>query len=129
MARFVRQFIGVAAYMELTALHRMLGEGDGLSGVYLAADSTAHPEIFAALDEMPRVAGSTVRQQIVDSFYETMAETLLIFTFINTILAGSIAIGVVYNSARIALSERSRELAQSPSPGLHARRDLVHPSR
>jgi putative ABC transport system permease protein len=40
-----------------------------------------------------------------------MGETILIFTFINTILAGTIAFGVVYNSARIALSERSRELA------------------
>jgi putative ABC transport system permease protein len=40
-----------------------------------------------------------------------MGETILIFTFINTLLAGIIAFGVVYNSARIALSERSRELA------------------
>jgi putative ABC transport system permease protein len=40
-----------------------------------------------------------------------MARVILVFTFINTLLAGSIAFGVVYNSARIALSERSRDLA------------------
>jgi putative ABC transport system permease protein len=36
---------------------------------------------------------------------------MLVFTFINTILAATVAVGVIYNSARIALSERSRELA------------------
>jgi putative ABC transport system permease protein len=40
-----------------------------------------------------------------------MGGTLLLFTFVITLLAGTIAFGVVYNSARIALSERSRELA------------------
>jgi putative ABC transport system permease protein len=52
-----------------------------------------------------------VWQKAIESFYDTMGETILIFTFINTLLAGVIAFGVVYNSARIALSERSRELA------------------
>ena len=40
-----------------------------------------------------------------------MAESILFFTFICTLLAGSIAFGVIYNSMRIALSERNRELA------------------
>jgi putative ABC transport system permease protein len=40
-----------------------------------------------------------------------MAKQVLTFAFFNTLLAGTIAFGVVYNSARIALSERSRELA------------------
>ena len=40
-----------------------------------------------------------------------MAESLLTFTFIATLLAGLIAFGVLYNTARIALGERGRELA------------------
>jgi putative ABC transport system permease protein len=52
-----------------------------------------------------------VREDAIRSFYETMGGTLLLFTFVITLLAGSVAFGVVYNSARIALSERSRELA------------------
>lgn len=60
---------------------------------------------------MPRVAGAVVRKDEIRNFYETQAEALLFFTFIATILAGTIAFGVVYNSARIALSERSHELA------------------
>jgi putative ABC transport system permease protein len=60
---------------------------------------------------MPRVAGSVVRKDAIKNFYDTQAEALLFFTFVATILAGTIAFGVVYNTARISLSERSRELA------------------
>jgi putative ABC transport system permease protein len=40
-----------------------------------------------------------------------MEESILFFAFITALLGGFVAFGVVYNSARIALSERSRELA------------------
>ena len=60
---------------------------------------------------MPRVAGVVEKIAAVKAFYETMAETVLFFTFITTLLGGTIAFGVVYNSLRIALSERNRELA------------------
>jgi putative ABC transport system permease protein len=48
---------------------------------------------------------------MLESFYETMARQMLTFAFFNTLLASTIAVGVVYNTARIAFSERSRELA------------------
>ncbi|HEW81857.1 MAG TPA: FtsX-like permease family protein, partial [Nitrospirae bacterium] len=108
---FINQYIGVSAYMNLSALNRLMREGNAISGVYLAADPLYHPGIFKKLKEAPRVAGTEVREKSISKFYETMGETMLIFTFINTLLAGIIAFGVVYNSARIALSERSRELA------------------
>ena len=60
---------------------------------------------------MPRVAGTVVRMDEIRNFYQTQAESMLFFTFIATVLASIIAFGVVYNSARISLSERSRELA------------------
>ena len=107
----VSQYIGVSAYMNLSYLNRLMKEGDTISGVYLATDSRLQNNIFAKIKEMPRVAGTEVREKAITNFYETMGETILIFTFINTLLAGTIAFGVVYNSARIALSERSRELA------------------
>lgn len=78
---------------------------------YLSVDSLDQPEIYRTLVEMPRVAGTFVREDEIRNFYETQAEALLFFTFVATLLAGTIAFGVVYNSARIALSERSRELA------------------
>ena len=60
---------------------------------------------------MPRVAGTVVRETAIRSFHRTMEETILYFSFVTAILGGIIAFGVVYNSARIALSERDRELA------------------
>lgn len=60
---------------------------------------------------MPRVAGTIVRDTAIEQFDEMMEETILYFSFITALLGAFIAFGVVYNSARIALSERSRELA------------------
>jgi putative ABC transport system permease protein len=111
VAALVSQYIGVSAYMELASLNRLMREGNAISGAYLAVDSRYLPEIFDKLKTMPRIAGTEMREKAITNFYETMGETILIFTFINTLLAGIIAFGVVYNSARIALSERSRELA------------------
>ena len=108
---FVKQYIGVAAYMDLEELHDVLREGESISGAYLAVDRARLHDTYATLEEIPRVAGTTARENAIENFYETMAKSMLIFTLINTILAASIACGVVYNSARIALSERSRELA------------------
>jgi putative ABC transport system permease protein len=106
-----QQYIGLWAYMDLNALNRFMREGDAISGVYLAVDERHRDGIYTAIRGMPRVAAAVVRENSIRNFYETMAETLLIFTSINMVLAATIAFGVVYNSARISLSERSRELA------------------
>lgn len=111
VAGLVGEFFGVNAYMDLHALNRMLGEGNAISGAFLSADREDRQTAYDALKGMPGVAGTVVREDAIRSFYESMGGTLLVFTFVITLLAGSVAFGVVYNSARIALSERSRELA------------------
>jgi len=88
-----------------------LREGDSATGAFLAVDPAQLPAIYARLKQMPAVAGSAERAQVLRSFYETLAAQLLTFAFFNTLLASTIAIGVVYNTVRISLSERSRELA------------------
>jgi putative ABC transport system permease protein len=108
---FINQYVGVSGYMDLPALNRFMREGEVVSGVYLTLDTQQQENVYAAIKEMPRVAGVVVKKNAIQSFYDTVGESILMFTFINTLLAGTIAFGVVYNSARIALSERSRELA------------------
>jgi len=98
-------------YMDLDFLNRMLREGHAISGVSLTVDKKEQPGLYRTLVEMPRVAGAVVRQDEIRNFSETMAETMLFFTYVATILAGVITFGVVYNSARISLAERSREMA------------------
>ena len=107
----IKQYIGLQGYMDLSALNRLMREGNAISGAYLSVDSFYQHEIYRRLVDMPRVVGTVVRKDEIRNFYETQAEALLFFTFVATILAGTIAFGVVYNSARIALAERSRELA------------------
>ncbi|MDV7400572.1 ABC transporter permease, partial [Arthrospira platensis SPKY1] len=68
-------------------------------------------EIYRRLRDMPRVAGTIVRDTAIEQFHEVMEETIIYFSFVTALLGGFVAFGVVYNSARIALSERGRELA------------------
>jgi putative ABC transport system permease protein len=106
-----RQYLGVNAYMSRDALNALMREGPAISGARLAVDSASQPDIYRHLGGMPRVAGTIVRDTAMEQFNEMMEETILYFSFITALLGGFIAFGVVYNSARIALSERSRELA------------------
>ena len=107
----VSEYVGVSGYMRLDALNRLMREGDSISGAYVTADRLLRPAVYAGLKEMPRIAGAAVHEKALENFYETLAKQLLVFSFFNTLLAGTIAFGVVYNSSRIAFSERSRELA------------------
>lgn len=111
VAGLARQYIGIGTYMDIDALNRVMKEGGAISGAYLSVDRHYLPGIYRKMVEMPRVVGTSVRMEEIRSFYKTQAEVLLFFTFIATLLAATIAFGVVYNSARISLSERSRELA------------------
>jgi putative ABC transport system permease protein len=110
--------IGINVYMELTALRRLMGEGDTLSGAYLLVDHAALEELYARLKSTPRVAGVLRKEAAVESFQETFADMMGSVTGLSMVFAGIIAFGVVYNSARISLSERSRELASLRVLGL-----------
>jgi putative ABC transport system permease protein len=106
-----KQYLGVMGYMNLSALNRLMNEGDAISGAYLVTDAKYREKLFRSFVEMPRVAEIVIRKNEIDNVYEIMAKGMLFFTFIATLMACSIAFGVVYNSARISLSERSRELS------------------
>ncbi|MFM7445076.1 MAG: FtsX-like permease family protein, partial [Tabrizicola sp.] len=53
----------------------------------------------------------SVTSLMLDRFRETLAENITVMITVYVVLAGIIAIGVVYNFSRIALSEQGRELA------------------
>jgi len=106
-----KQYLGVNAYMQRQALNRLLKEGDAISGIYARVDTKFQREVYAELKDMPRIAGVVEQSSAIRAFYDTLAETVLFFTLITTLLGATISFGVVYNSMRIALSERHRELA------------------
>jgi len=114
-----KQYLGVNLYMQRAALGRLLDEGDVISSALLRVDPRYRGEVYADLKGMPRVAGVVEQSSAIKAFYATLAETVLFFTFISTLLGATIAFGVVYNSMRIALSERNRELASLRVLGFH----------
>ena len=108
---FVRQYVGLGAYMELSKLNRFIDEGDAISGAYLAIDEAYEAELFSRLKNAPRVIGMMLRQSTIDEFYEGVADIWLIMALFVTLFAVITAFSIIYNSARISLSERGRELA------------------
>ncbi len=107
----VTGFIGTAAYMDLRTVNRLLREGDTISGAFLTVDASQSDTLYSKLKSTPKVAGVTVKRGAFESFKNTLAEHLLTMRAFNVVFASIIAFGVVYNSARISLSERSRDLA------------------
>lgn len=104
-------YIGTPAYMNLAALNRALKEGPHVELLHLLVDQTAEPALFAELKDLPDVSAVTQKRAAIDKFHQTLAETLLIQVSFFIAFGCTLAFGVVYNSMRIALSERSREFA------------------
>ena len=111
VADVVDEYIGTNVYAEIGALRRLMREGETLSGAFLAVDRAAEPALYRRVKRSPRVAGVLLKRATVESFEKTIARNFTIITTVNMLFAAVIAFGVVYNTARISLSERSRELA------------------
>ncbi len=104
-------FAGTAAYMELPALNRLLLEGDRISGAHLVVDAGRWTEFLEAVKNTPRLAGCVIKNSIREGFRKTTGESIGLLQKIYLMFATIVAFGIIYNSARISLSERSRELA------------------
>jgi len=107
----VEEHMGTSAYMEIDAVRRLAGEGATLSGAFLKVDPAQADTLYARLKDTPMVSGVGLKRMAIQSFNDTLAETFYVMIFFNLIFSGVIAFGVVYNAARVSLSERSRELA------------------
>ncbi|HEU4844058.1 MAG TPA: ABC transporter permease [Burkholderiaceae bacterium] len=111
VAGIVDEMLGIGAYMDATALARLLGEDGTASGAYLRIEADQAPSFYARLKRMPAVAGVVVRGALQQSLRDTMDRTFFFFSAVLALFSCVIIAGMVYNSARIALSERGNELA------------------
>jgi putative ABC transport system permease protein len=103
--------VGIGAYMDLHALHTLLREEGALSGAYLAVDPRQSPALYRQLKRMPAIGGLAFRDAVLRSFEAILDRSMRTVTLLEVLFACVIAFGVVYNGARIALSERGNELA------------------
>lgn len=114
----IQGYLGLGAYMDLTAANRMMREGALISGVHIAYDPAKREALFQRLKTTP-VAGFIALQPIsLQKFRETLAQNLYIMIAVYVTLGMIIAFGVVYNFARISLSEQGREMASLRVLGL-----------
>jgi putative ABC transport system permease protein len=111
VAALVDDAFGLLGYMRQSELHQAIGEQVSINAVQIRVDSVHEAELRARLVEMPMVGRVVRKQAMIERFYQQTGETMGFMTFILTAFAATIAIGVVYNNARVALSMRSRDLA------------------
>jgi len=111
VAGLVDELLGVSAYMDIHALNRLLQEGETISGALLAVDERQLDNLYTRLKRIPAIASVTLRKEMLKHFQETIAQSQNISNTVQVTFACIIAFGVIYNAARISLSERSRELA------------------
>lgn len=109
--KIVDEPIGIFSYMGVDALAALAGEPVTVSGAFLAIDPQQQATLYRTLKQVPAVSSVTLREATLQSFLATIAENMRINTVVIVGFACVIAFGVVYNSARIALSEHAIELA------------------
>jgi putative ABC transport system permease protein len=111
VAALADELIGMSGYMEMRELNRVIGEGRVISGAYLSIDPAFRASVVDELNNIPGVGGTATRQAMLESFDKQIADSLRLTVMIVVSLASVVSVGVIYNGIRIALSERSRELA------------------
>jgi putative ABC transport system permease protein len=115
----IEGYLGLNAYMALPAVNRLMREGSLISGVHLLYDTEHEDALFRRLKATPVANFIALQRASLQKFRETLAENLLFMVSIYVTLGMIIAFGVVYNFARISLSEQGRELASLRVLGFH----------
>ncbi len=120
----IDELLGLSAYMHLAELEKAAGASGVVSAASLRLDAAYSAQLFSRLKELPGVAGVTMLKAMKESFEEVIARSTITSTLLLTVFAGILAFAVVYNGARISLSERGRELSSLRVLG-YTRREIA----
>jgi putative ABC transport system permease protein len=111
VAGVVDELLGLSAYMNINELNALMDEAPSVSGTLVRLDQSNADGFYSSLKRMPVIASASSKQAAIESFEETLAQNFAVSTGVLILFATIIAFAAVYNSGRIALSERARELA------------------
>ncbi len=111
LAGTVRDMMGLNAYMERRSLNRLLKEDDVATQYAVALERGSEAKFLTAAMTLPRIVGAFSKATLWRNMQDISARNIRIMSTILTLFASIIAVGVVYNNARIALAERTWELA------------------
>ena len=107
----VNSLVGLNAYMGIEALDKTIRSGPRLNGAHVQIDEDQLNALYESVKETPGIASIALLGLSRDKFRATIEENIVISVTVYVVLAVIITFGVIYNSARIQLSERARELA------------------
>ncbi|MDH4285976.1 MAG: ABC transporter permease, partial [Gallionella sp.] len=111
--------------MDARALARLLREDHLVSGAWLRVDPVYEDQLYALLKRMPAVSGVAIRSAMVNSVRDIVDRSFTTVSLIEMLFGAIIIGGMVYNSVRIALSERGNELASLRVLGFTQREVVV----
>ncbi len=104
-------YIDTPIYMHLDSLSHLLLESQQVNQIHVRIDTVERAAFLKALKKTPRLSAISFRLAGMTIFRNTIEKNIMIFIGFYTLFSCSLAFGVIYNTLRISLSERSRELA------------------
>ncbi len=111
VSALVEDMMGVQVYASVGVTSQFLREQGSISGAYLQIDPLHRKEFNRVIKRLPSMSSVVFRERAMRSFDESYTQFMDISNFYIIFFATLIAFGVVFNNARIALSERGNELA------------------
>jgi len=125
VAGTIDEIIGLSAYLRLDELNRLAGDGGALNAAVLKIDGAKRASLYDRFKQTPGVGGIMMLQALRKSFDEMIARSMNISTFVLTAFACVLSFAMIYNGARITLSERARELSSLRVLGMTKREIAV----
>ncbi|WP_288252414.1 FtsX-like permease family protein [uncultured Hydrogenophaga sp.] len=107
----VHTLMGQQAFMRLGTLQRIARDGHGVSEAVLQVEPGERQAFWAAVKAAPAVRAVFDKRSVQQTFDERTQHNMGAFSAILTLFAVAMAVGITYNAARIALSERAWDLA------------------
>ncbi len=112
------EFIGIGAFIDIERINSLLNEGPVVTGAAVMIDPNWNGPLYAEIKEIPSIIGMAMMSKMREIFSDLMDQNIMQMMAVYIVFASVIAFGVIYNTARIAFSERSRELASLRVLGL-----------
>lgn len=111
VTHLVAETMGLSATTTRAMLNRLMQESDRYNAFSLQVPSSGLDDVLQALATLPAVGGAFSKAHMLRNMQAITARNIRIISSIMTGFALVLALGVVYNIARVALAERAWELA------------------
>ena len=111
ISRVVETYVGIAAHMELSALSEILGETPAMNAVAVTFDDRRQAAFHKEQRRTPVIAGVSSRAHTLGSARRLLDQQIGTWMTISLSFSLAMAFGVLYNSVRISVAERTRDIA------------------